>query len=130
LAGIHAGLIHADNEYTFTVAGDMPFLQRQVVAYLCSLREGYDVVVPREGKYYQPLCAVYRKSCLPLIERQLEERRFRIIEFFPNVRVRAVDSAELKRYDPDNISFFNINTPQDYQLALQMIKRMQREGEI
>lgn len=127
LTGIHAGLIHAAYEYTFVVAGDMPFLKQQVVKYLCSQREGYDVVVPVEGKHYQPLCAVYHKNCLPFIEGQLKEKRFRIVDFFADVRVRTVDKSELFPCDPDSFSFFNINTPQDYQLALRMAKRIRWE---
>ncbi|MER3457767.1 MAG: molybdenum cofactor guanylyltransferase, partial [Chloroflexota bacterium] len=35
----------------------------------------------------------------------------KIIAFFPEVRVRYVDEAEINRFDPAHLSFINVNTP-------------------
>jgi molybdopterin-guanine dinucleotide biosynthesis protein A len=47
----------------------------------------------------------------------------RVISFFPEVRVRWVDEAEIERYDPKHLSFFNVNTPAD----LEQARRLARE---
>ena len=41
----------------------------------------------------------------------------RVISFFPDVRVRFVDEAEIDRFDPRHLSFFNVNTPDDLEQA-------------
>ncbi|HHX73409.1 MAG TPA: molybdenum cofactor guanylyltransferase [Firmicutes bacterium] len=131
LAGIHAGLLAAAHAYVFVAAGDMPFITPEVIRLLCSLADGYDLVVPREGPHYQPLCAVYHKRCLPAIVRQLAARRLRVAQFFPQVHVREVESRDMRAADPEGIAFFNVNTPEDYATAKALYARLtvQRGGE-
>lgn len=117
LAGIHAGLFYASYHYAFILAGDMPFVRPQVIKHLCTYANGCDVIVPKEGKFFQPLCAIYHKNCLPLIEEQLANGIFRIDRFYPKVRLCEVDVNELKQFDPEGYTFFNINTPEDYTQA-------------
>jgi len=120
LTGIHAGLFCAKYPYAFMLAGDMPFVQPRVLKYLCTFAADCDVVVPKEGKFYQPLCAIYHKNCLPFIEEQLVNGIFRIDRFFPKVRLCEVDVNELKTFDPKGYTFFNINTPEDYARACEI----------
>lgn len=111
LGGIYTAIHAAHSPYTLVVACDMPFLNRDLLAYLISLRAGYDVVVPRLGGIPEPLHAVYGKNCLEPIRRSLESGVRKITAFFPEVRVRYVDEAEINRFDPAHLSFININTP-------------------
>ena len=129
LTGIHAGLTKAPTPYAFVVAGDMPFLVPGVARYLCSQADGFDVTVPLEGDYYQPLCAVYHKNCLPFMERLLLLQRFKVTSFFADVRMRAIISAELRPFDPEAISFLNVNTPEDYRLAQERLRVQKQERE-
>jgi molybdopterin-guanine dinucleotide biosynthesis protein A len=88
-------------------------LLTRVIAYLTSQTPGFDVVMPRHHSLLEPLHSIYSKTCLPFIEDLLRERRLRIRELLPLVRVRYVDESELTPWDPDHRSFRNINTPQD-----------------
>ena len=85
---------------------------------LAEARPEDDVVIPlKEDGYREPLCAVYSKRCLPFIEEQLRRDDFKIIRFFDRVRVREVPIARLLPGDPDQVSFFNVNTPDDLRQA-------------
>jgi molybdopterin-guanine dinucleotide biosynthesis protein A len=123
LTGIHAGLSVSSGTYSFVVAGDMPFLAPGLVRCLAERCDGYDVVIPRQGGHFQPLCAVYHKNCLPHIAALLAGQKYKIIDFFPAVRVRSVDVAELVPCDRELLSFFNVNTPEDYRLAQELIEK-------
>ena len=112
LAGLHAALKRAQHLWSMVVACDMPFLNPALLRYLLSLREGYDVVLPRHGGYTQQLHAAYSASCLPHIEAQLTRGDYKIDRFFPAVRVRYVDEPELRLHDELLRSFFNANTPE------------------
>ena len=127
LTGIHAGLTFARHQYCMVVAGDMPFIRESVLTYLCKLSDGYDVTIIREGEHFQPLCAIYHKNCLPHMEKLLFAKRYKILDFFPDVRIRYVDARELLSLDPELISFFNVNTPQDYEKALALMAQMTKE---
>jgi molybdopterin-guanine dinucleotide biosynthesis protein A len=124
LTGIHAGLTVSTKPYNFVVAGDMPFVAPDLIRCLAAQCNGYDVVIPRQGNHFQPLCAIYHKNCLPHIVAKLAEKHYKIIDFFPEVRVCSIDAAELVPYDRELLSFFNVNTPEDYRLAQEHVRRI------
>lgn len=128
LTGLFSGLNEASTRYGFFVACDMPFLHPELIRYMVSLLEegqgqGCDVLVPKMEEGYQPLHAIYSKSCLPAIVRQLREGNQRIFDFFPYVRLREISREELTRFDPDLLSFFNINTPESLEMAKMLYQR-------
>lgn len=138
LGGIYTGLREASHFHSLVVACDMPFLNPHLLRYLLSLAPGYDVVVPRavpwgdgvarkgrdtaKGRSLHPLHAVYSKGCLAPMERLLEKGDLRIISFYPQVRVRYVEEKEIRAFDPERLSFFNINTPRDLEMAQRKVK--------
>jgi molybdopterin-guanine dinucleotide biosynthesis protein A len=93
----------------------MPFLNLPLLRYICSLAYNYDVVIPRLEGWTEPLHAVYSQACLPPMARLLEQGKRKIIDFFPEVRVRYVEQQEIDRFDPRHLSFVNVNTPEDWQ---------------
>lgn len=114
LAGIHAGLHHASQSQIFVVACDMPYLQPELIRHICQENSAAEVYIPRSSHSLEPLHACYRKSCLPAMEEVLDNDGRRIIEFFPAVNVVEIPEQNWKRFDPQGLSFHNINTPQDY----------------
>ena len=82
---------------------------------MLSLAHGQDVIIPRLGDFLEPLHAIYSQACLLPIARQLEQERRQIIRFFDQVRVRYVEEDEIDRFDPQHLSFMNVNTPQDWE---------------
>jgi len=114
LSGIHAGLFYAANPFVFVTACDTPFLQEALVRSVISRIEASDgVVIPETGAGMEPLCAVYAKRCLPVIEHQIKSEKFKIQRFFKSIRVHKLAEEFLRQADPDLRSFFNINTFED-----------------
>jgi len=116
LTGIHAGLDAMTTSHGFFAACDAPFLQSGLVERLLDeVTDEDDVVIPlKEDGYMEPLCAVYSKRCLEFISAQLEREDFKIIRFFKHVRVKQVPTKKLVAGDPDLLSFFNVNRPEDF----------------
>jgi len=110
LVGIHAGLTASTTDLTFVVACDMPYVEPALVEYLLDQAEGYDVVVPVVRGYYEPLCAAYRRTCIPVIDQMIRERQLKAISPFPHIRLREVREEEISRLDPRLVSFTNVNT--------------------
>jgi hypothetical protein len=97
---------------------DAPFLNLSLVAYLLSLIENYDVVVPFWEERLQPLQAVYRRSVASLLQEQLQRNELRPVFLYKKVRTYEVPAADIRRFDPEGLSFRNMNSPADYQAAL------------
>lgn len=121
LGGIYSGLRAARSDHSLVVACDMPFLDLRLLRYMILLSPGQDVVIPRVGGLTEPLHAIYSKGCLQPIERLLVGGGRRIIDFFPEVRVRYIEEQEIKLFDPQCLSFFNINTPGDLEKARNLV---------
>ena len=118
VAGLVVGLREITRPLAFVASCDVPFLKPELVRYLVERAEGYDAVVPEWEGRLQPLLAVYRTSVQPLLARQLAEGRRRITDLFDHVRTLRVSEAEVRRLDPEGLSFLNVNTPEDYRRAL------------
>ncbi len=123
LAGLHAGLSVARYDLMLVVAVDMPFVNPELVRYLAELTSDVDAVVPQVPNQdtgqpeLEPLHAIYRRTCLPVIEECLASGRRRVGSFLPQVRVRDVSAEEIRLRDPQFRSFANVNTPQDWAAA-------------
>ena len=120
LGGIHAGLTHASNEAVICVGCDSPFLKPNLLKYLVSALENYDAVMPLSTKIdnthktLQTLCAVYSKRCIPIIEDMLNQSELRVHALQERANVLCISPEKWESYDPDGVSFFNVNTPRDY----------------
>jgi molybdopterin-guanine dinucleotide biosynthesis protein A len=113
LVGLEAGLTASRFEHAFFAACDMPFVSEDLVRYLLAQAPDHDIVVPRMGGEFEPMHAVYTRTCLPVIAANLEARRLRLLALFDAVRVRVVEEAEVRQFgDPERL-FFNCNTPAD-----------------
>ena len=139
LGGTYSGVLAAREQYVLAVACDMPFLNTKLLRYLISLASGFDVVIPRAEDLVSkpphpnaprktrrllakqvdlhPMHAVYAKTCLPVMHARLRDGDLRLIGFHDDVRVRVVEPAEVDRFDPQHLSFFNANTPEDLEVA-------------
>jgi molybdopterin-guanine dinucleotide biosynthesis protein A len=130
LGGIATALAYAascdgPDAWVLCVACDMPFLEPRLLAHLASLMPAHDVVVPRVRAGHEPLCSLYRATCLPVFEAQIATRNLRIFDVYPKVRTRVVGEAELREFDPELVSFLNLNRPDDVRAAQAMLGRQQ-----
>src|SRR4030067_86321 len=64
----------------------------------------------------EPLCAVYGKGCLPLIEELLRKGDFSLMKLISRLRTREIPREEVASVDPEFRSFRNINTPADFRM--------------
>lgn len=116
LSGIHSALNYIKTDYCLVVACDMPFINKNVVNYLGSINDDYEVLIPKvEGKL-QPLCAIYKKSCKELMERELLRNNNKLIKTCLNFNTKIIDDFSSLREinDKKEKNFYNINTVEEY----------------
>ncbi len=116
LGGVYTGLTVSNTLNNLVVACDMPFINPGLLRYMIGLADDFDVVIPRgNDDILEPLHAVYSKNCIEPIQFLIEQNRLSILELYPMVRVRYVTKDEIDRFDPQHLSFFNINTEAELQ---------------
>ena len=123
VSGIYRGLKAATKEVCFVTSCDAPFLDLALISHLLSEISDCDVVVPFWQERFQPLHAVYRRSVAPLLHEQLERGELRPIFLYDKVRTRKIHEDEIRTLDPEGMSFLNMNSPADYDSALQLWRK-------
>ncbi|MDP4027565.1 MAG: molybdenum cofactor guanylyltransferase [Gallionella sp.] len=118
LAGLAASLGQITTPWAFAVACDMPFVVPEVVELLAEYRLQHQAVVPVVHGHPQPLAAFYAASCLAPLRASLAAQRKGLRDVIKQLDVRYVDEAEMLEADPHLRSFFDLDTPQDFETAL------------
>ena len=120
LGGLYTALASAHGVMVAVVACDMPFASPSLIQSATRLlvEEEADVVIAKTDEGYEPFHALYRREiCLPAIEAAIDEDKWKVIAFFPQVKVRTLSPDELKSFDPSGLCFWNVNTPEEFQHA-------------
>jgi molybdopterin-guanine dinucleotide biosynthesis protein A len=110
LGGLYTALISVETQYAFLTACDMPFLNVDVINLMLGMINGADVIIPSVDNYFEPLHAIYSKSCIPVIEELLEKHDLKILNLFPKLKIREVKGEQLRPLAPDLRFLINVNT--------------------
>jgi molybdopterin-guanine dinucleotide biosynthesis protein A len=125
LGGLYTAIASAAQPIVAVAACDMPFASASLLEAASRLlvEEAADVVIPKSEEGYEPLHAVYRRdTCLPAIEAAIDADQWKVIAWFPQVKVRVLTSEEIKVYDPSGLAFWNVNTPEEFSKAEELAK--------
>jgi molybdenum cofactor guanylyltransferase len=118
LAGMHAGLLAAQQPWVWVVGCDLPDVEPALGEFLLGLAPGFEAVVPRPDGQPEGVCAMYDRNLVTIIEAMLEGGESSVKELMARCRVRYVPAAALRTVDADLRSFRNVNTPADYEAWL------------
>lgn len=114
ISGVDAALRHSNSPFVLVVACDAPFLSSSLLERMAENTGEADLVIPFGPRGPEPLCAIYGKGCLPLIEESLRKGDYSIMALIGLLRTREISREEVASVDPDFRSFQNINTPMDF----------------
>ncbi|WP_366924144.1 molybdenum cofactor guanylyltransferase [Metallumcola ferriviriculae] len=125
LGGLHAGLTASSSEVNFLVACDMPLLQPALIRFMISQTKDYDAVLPKSGPYLEPLHAVYKRSCLPAVEKVMAAGRKKVTSFFDDISINYLEEEELVAYGQPKRAFLNVNTPEDWLTVRKLLQDLE-----
>lgn len=112
IGGIYSCLKHAENDWSFVISVDAVFVTTEFVSFLVSRANNkYDTVVPVHGKGKEPLIALYNKSALPFLKKNLKNGIYKMHHLLEIVNTNFVDSQTWIERHPK--IFYNINFPGD-----------------
>ena len=117
LGGLYTAITSATHPLAAVVACDMPFASSTFFEGARSLMvsDEADVVIAKTDEGYEPFHALYRReTCLPAIESAIDADQWKVISWFPQIKVRTLTSDEVNVFDPSGLCFWNLNTPQEF----------------
>ncbi len=121
LHGLLTALEAACGERVLLVGCDMPFVSRSLLEHMLAIATDAEVIIPRRGGKFQPLHAIYSKTCADPVNQALEAGEKRMISFFSRIQTWIVEQETLDQYDPEGLSFFNANTPEELAQAERLL---------
>ena len=117
LGGLYTAIASATFPLVAVVACDMPFVGTMFIegARRLLVKEDADVVIAKTEEGYEPFHALYRREvCIPAIEAAIDADQWKVIAWFPQVKVRILTPDEIKMFDPSGLCFWNLNTPEEF----------------
>ncbi len=130
LGGLYTALNAASHPLVAVVACDMPFINAKLLVAERDLliETQADAVIPHTGDGMEPFHAIYRReTCLPHIRTALDTGQWRVDAWFDQVRIHLMHKQQITKYDPQLLSFRNVNTPQELQAAQELASQMGME---
>ena len=105
--GLYTGLFYATQQRVFAVACDMPYLNPDVIRYMVSISSHFDITLAELA------------HCLSHLEQMVKSENLRVQSLLDesSLEIRKVVESEIRPYDNHLLSFMNINSPADFELA-------------
>lgn len=115
LAGLEAAFSQRESDVIFLTGTDLPFVTAELAGELEKrfLPELDALVIRRRDGKTEPLCGLYRRTCLKPVKACLTEGRRSFHGLFRRIRVGYLEEDDLSGFDLDGM-LDNLNTPEEY----------------
>jgi molybdenum cofactor guanylyltransferase len=113
LSGIHAGLRESNTDWNLILTCDMPNVSEDVIRYLINnMGKDTTLVLPGHGEYVEPLCGLYHRNLVPVIESCFRQQEYAPLDLFGKVKYKILSVEGIINADPSFI-FRNMNEKRD-----------------
>ena len=116
LAGIHVALKHAESEYIYLLACDMPIVNPDYIRFMKRrLDETHaDICVARRNGKVEPFNAFYSRSLYSEAEQRLVDNNTSLFRFIKSSNTLIIPEEEFAVYENGPGMFTNLNTMEEY----------------
>lgn len=109
LGGIYTALTASKKQYVFFASCDMPNISQDAIMMLADkMSDGVKCVAARQGDKVYPVFRIYSKDCIPLIEKSIESKNYKLLHILDGCGAVYADIP--RQYD-----LTNVNTKADYE---------------
>ncbi|WP_181348379.1 molybdenum cofactor guanylyltransferase [Thalassobacillus sp. CUG 92003] len=124
MGGLHAALSRMDEGVLALSACDTPFIEKGVYQHLLQElnRLEASIVIPVHHNRYHPMSGLYSTRLLSHIEDAIEKHHYSLRQLWQRTDVHFVEAFPGISDQQLDAHFFNMNTPEDYRQACQMVK--------
>jgi molybdopterin-guanine dinucleotide biosynthesis protein A len=113
IVGLVSALLYSRNPYVFVLACDLPFISQRSIEFILGEARGEDLIIPKTKGGYEPLYALYNKSCIPSLFRLIERNRLKLTDVFPYLTMKVLPGEHPCFMNKGNSVFINVNALDD-----------------
>ena len=114
MAGIYSSLVATGAEELFVAACDMPFIQAGVLELIIGHFKGQHALLPVYEGRPQPLFGIYSTSLQEAMKDHMLQNRKAMWDLLQDIRPALIAEEEVRAADPEDKTFININTIEEY----------------
>ena len=123
MGGIYSALRQSDTQDNLVISCDLPFVSAELLKFILSNSQGYEVAVPWEGNmHYEPLCGFYNKSILDKINTFIKTGNYKLPDLFEVIRINKLVIDKTLHFYTDSL-FYNVNSKLNLQTAEEIMRR-------
>ncbi len=129
LGGLYTALKVGAHPEVALVACDMPFASADILSTARDILKDRKIaaVIPQTEHGVEPLHAIYRREiCLPAVEAAIQADKWRMISWHKDVDIHYLSYETIHHLDPNNLAFWNLNTPEDVHEAEELARQQDR----
>lgn len=110
MGGLLACLKKSQSRYNLVLSCDIPFVETDLLRYLLTQIENYQVVAPVHGEgLIEPLCGFYNTNVISELEKSVHSGNLKLMDFLDKINLKKVlIDIQLPFFNEQ--LFFNINT--------------------
>ncbi len=120
MAGLEAAFLDTGADVIFLTGTDLPLGDPALARHLLTLLDSHDVCMIRSARGVEPLFAVYSVSCLPAIQKALDEGRRSMFHMLEQLNTLELTPDQLSQFDVERV-LTNVNDPQEYARVMSTI---------
>ncbi len=120
LNAIATALLDSEAEALLVMAVDLPLVEPKLLELVAFGPKDDKARAPMGPRGPQPLLAYYHRLCLPAALRLLEKGELKTRMLLEAVGASYIPLEEVHRVDPEELSFINVNYPEDLDKAYQL----------
>jgi len=127
LSGLQVGLRTCRTEHVLVAASDLPFLNVELLRHMARLPRSYQALVPWRDGRWQPLHAIYARSCLEAVDVMAAAGGGSMEELLGRLKMQGLHEEDMEGLDPNGLSLLNLNERSDLDRARGLWKRLRRQ---
>lgn len=112
IGGIYSCLKASNTGDNIVLSCDMPLIPAILIQYVFSEKAGHDAVIPTFNEFPEPLCAYYSKPIVGELEKSIDEKNYKLQEFFNRINTKFLKIDSSLHFYNENL-FANINSQED-----------------
>jgi molybdopterin-guanine dinucleotide biosynthesis protein A len=121
MGGLYSALLYSETTLNLVLSVDLPFVNEGLFRHLIESSKGYQAAVPWSGQeHYEPLCACYDLSILPLMEAHIKSGNYKLPDLFRQINMNPLPIEPHLPFYHEAL-FMNINTKDDLIAAQKLL---------
>ena len=122
ISGIFSSLLKSTTNKNIVLSCDTPFINSNLFNELISYSHNFDIVLPEFNNYLQTMTGFFSKNKIPIINEEIKNKNYIPPKIFEKCKLKKLEINNKKSYYNKNL-FFNINSPEDYIKAQEIMNK-------